>query len=116
VLGRRQVSARVMPRHQRLGNRFIAGLLRRHGIRATELGPFRAVRASTLDSLALPGSRFAWHAEMLARAASRGARIVEVRVDYAPRLAGRSKVGGSLRGSLLATWDIGRALLRSGGS
>jgi hypothetical protein len=48
---------------------------------------------------------------MLGRAAVRGARIVEVPVAYAPRTAGRSKVGGSLRGSRLATWDIGRALL-----
>ena len=114
VLGARRVSARVMPWHQRLGNRVIATLLRRHGLRVSELGPFRAVRALTLDAIALPGSRFAWHAEMLVRAAAAGARIAEVPVDYAPRAAGRSKVGGSLRGTLLASWDIGRVLLRHG--
>lgn len=115
VLGRRWVTRELMPWHQRAGNRVIAALLRRRGIRAAELGPFRAVRATTLDGLGLRGSRYAWHAEMLARAALRGARIIEVPVAYAPRTAGRSKVGGSLRGSLLATWDIGRALLGSAG-
>jgi glycosyltransferase involved in cell wall biosynthesis len=114
VLGRRLVTREVMPWHQRAGNRVIAALLRRRGIRAGELGPFRAVRATTLAGLGLQGSRYAWHAEMLARAAVRGARIVEVPVAYAPRTAGRSKVGGSLRGSVLATWDIGRALLGTG--
>jgi len=111
VLGRRRGLRRLMPWHQRLGNRIIAVMLRRHGLHVGELGPFRAVRASTLASLDLPGSRYAWPAEMLARAAVRGAVVVEVPVAYAPRLAGRSKVGGSLRGSLQATGDISRALL-----
>jgi glycosyltransferase involved in cell wall biosynthesis len=112
VLGRRRLARGLMPWHQRAGNRVIAFVLRVRGITVAELGPFRAVRASTLDSLRLPGSRFAWHAEMLARAAAAGARIAEVAVHDAPRLAGRSKVGGSLRGSALATWDIGRVLIR----
>src|SRR5262249_47223914 len=38
VLGRRRVDRRLMPWHQRLGNRVIALLLRRHGVRAGELG------------------------------------------------------------------------------
>lgn len=111
VCGVRPVSAAVMPLHQRLGNRVIALLLRRRGIRLPELCPFRAIRATTLDGLDLPGSRFAWPAQMLARAASTGARISTVPVEYGERTAGRSKVGGSLRGSLAATWDIARTLL-----
>lgn len=111
VLGRRRTGRGLMPWHQRIGNRVIAALLRRHGIDAAELGPFRAVRGTTLAGLSLPGSRCAWPAAMLRLAASRGARIIEVEVGYGPRLAGRSKVGGSLRGSVLATWEIGRSLL-----
>ena len=101
----------VMPVHQRVGNRVIAALLRRRGITVSELGPFRAVRTSTWSSLGLGGSRYAWPAEMLSRAATAGARIAEVSVGYAPRIAGRSKVGGSWSGTLRATWDIGRVLI-----
>lgn len=112
VCGVRHVDRHVMPVHQRLGNRVIGLLLRRHGVRLPELCPFRAVRASTLQALDLPGSRFAWAAQLLARAAGQGARITSVPVGYSERTAGRSKVGGSLRGTILASWDISRALLR----
>ncbi len=111
VCGVRRLDNSTMPAHQRLGNRVIGLLLRRHGVRLPELCPFRAVRASTLREIDLPGSRFAWAAQMLARAAGRGARITSVPVDYHERSAGQSKVGGSLRGSLAASWDIARVLL-----
>jgi glycosyltransferase involved in cell wall biosynthesis len=111
VCGVRPADGSLMPVHQRLGNRVISLLLRRHGVRLPELCPFRAVRATTLQSLDLPGSRFAWPAQMLARAAHRGARILPLNVGYAQRSAGRSKVGGSVRGSLAASWDIARVLL-----
>ena len=105
VCGSRLVrrEAGSMPWHQALGNGLAHRLLRSlYGVRLTELGPYRAVRGSTLRSLDMPGSRFAWPATMLARAARRGARIVEIDVGYRPRVAGRSKVSGSVRGSLEA--------------
>lgn len=111
VCGVRRVSRSSMPAHQRLGNRVIALLLRRNGVRLPELCPFRAIRSTTLATLDLSGSRFAWAAQMLARAAWRDARIITVPVDYRERITGRSKVGGSLRGSLAASWDIARVLL-----
>jgi glycosyltransferase involved in cell wall biosynthesis len=101
-----------MPRHQALGNRVALLLLRcLYGVRLTDLGPYRAVRGSTLRALAMPGSRFAWPAQLLARAARRGARIVEVDVGYRQRAAGRSKVSGSVRGSLEAGAGIVGTLL-----
>lgn len=101
-----------MPLHQALGNRLALVLLRRlYGVRLTDLGPYRAVRGSTLRGLHMPGSRFAWPAQLLARAALRGARIVEVDVGYRRRIAGRSKVSGSLRGSLQAGGGIVATLL-----
>jgi len=104
---RRRAAAGSMPRHQAFGNWLAVSLLRLlYGVRLTDLGPFRAVRASTLQSLQMRPSRFAFLAEMLARAARRGARIVEVDVGYQPRVAGRSKVGGSIRGSLEAGGEI----------
>jgi glycosyltransferase involved in cell wall biosynthesis len=101
-----------MPVHQALGNRLALVLLRRlYGVRLTDLGPYRAVRGELLRSLGMRPSRFAWPAEMLARAARRRARIVEVEVGYRRRVAGTSKVGGSLRGSLGAGMGIVGALL-----
>ncbi len=111
VCGVRAVNRSLMPVHQRVGNRVIGALLRRHGVRLPELCPYRAVRTSLVADLDLPGSRFAWAAQMLARAARQGARITTVPVGYGERTAGHSKVGGSLRGSLAASWDISRVLL-----
>ncbi|GAC1340189.1 MAG: glycosyltransferase family 2 protein [Candidatus Dormibacteria bacterium] len=107
VCGRRRIPPELMPWHQRAGNGLIGLELRAlYGLPLHELGPFRAIRATTLASLDMPPSRFAWAAEMLARSAAAGARVVEVEVPYAERTAGRSKVGGSLRNSALAAWDI----------
>ena len=112
VCGARAVRRAPMPWHQRAGNRVIGLQLRLlYRVRLRELGPFRAVRASTLAALGLPGSRYAWPAQLLARAARQGARVVEVDVAYRERTGGRSKVGGTLTGSLLAAWDISRTLL-----
>lgn len=101
-----------MPWHQAAGNRLALLLLRAlYGVRLSDLGPYRAVRGSTLRGLGMSGSRFAWPASLLARAARRGARIVEIDVGYRRRLAGRSKVSGSVRGSLEAGAGIIATLL-----
>ena len=55
---------------------------------------------------------FAWPLEMVVRAAAAGLRIGELPVAYLPRLGGRSKVSGSLRGSLRAAHQMGGLLLR----
>jgi hypothetical protein len=43
---------------------------------------------------------------MLVKAARRGYRVRGVPVTARPRAGGRSKVGGTLRGSLLAGWHM----------
>ena len=109
---RRRALPGSMPAHQAFGNWLAVKLLLvLYRVRLSDLGPFRAIRASTLHSLEMRPSRFAFLAEMLARAAVRGARITEVDVDYRTRLAGDSKVGGSLRGSLEAGTEIITSLL-----
>jgi hypothetical protein len=52
---------------------------------------------------------------MVLRAASAGWRLREVSVTYGPRRGGRSKVSGSVKGTLAAAADSARALARSGG-
>ncbi len=87
---------------QRFGNRLAAALLRRfYGVRATDLGPFRAIRWETLRSLGMSDRDFGWTIEMQVKAARREVRTVEVPVRYRKRI-GRSKISGTIRGTLLA--------------
>ncbi|MEL7210928.1 MAG: hypothetical protein AAGK32_22290 [Actinomycetota bacterium] len=93
----------AMGAHQRLGNAFATWLLNRlYPVSITDLGPFRAIRATLLSELDLTEMTFGWPTEMTVKAANRGATIVEVPVSWLPRAAGRSKVSGTLRGSVLA--------------
>jgi glycosyltransferase involved in cell wall biosynthesis len=105
VLG--SIEPGAMPMQQRFGNWLSAGLMRwLYGLRVTDLGPFRAVRRDLLRSLDMREMTFAWPTEMTVKAARRRARIVEVPVGWHPRRAGESKVGGTLRGTLLAGMQI----------
>lgn len=103
----------AMPPHQAFGNRLVAWLLGRlYGLILTDLGPFRAVQRDVLSSLDMREMTHGWPVEMLVKATRRGVRIVEVPVSYRPRFAGRSKVGGTVRGTALAAVRILRVTLR----
>jgi hypothetical protein len=105
----------AMPPHQLHGNRLVARLLRwRYGLPLTDLGPFRAVRRALLERLDMRERTYGWPIEMIVKAARRNARIVELPVDYRPRFGGHSKVGGNLRGTVLATYRILSVTLRYG--
>jgi len=110
VLGSRlagQVEPGAMPWHQKAGNWLSAGLISRlYGCRLTDLSPFRAVRKSELAGLKMQEMTYGWPTEMMVKAARRGWRLVEVPVGYRARLGGRSKISGTLKGSLLATYFI----------
>jgi glycosyltransferase involved in cell wall biosynthesis len=94
----------AMPSHARWGNWFVARLMRGvYGIQITDIGSFRAIRRHLLLSLGMKQMTFGWPVEMLVKAAKRGARIMEVPVSYRKRI-GKSKVSGTLRGSLLASY------------
>jgi glycosyltransferase involved in cell wall biosynthesis len=111
VLGARQPERGSWPLHARLANRALAAELRRRtGVAISDLGPMRASRRDELLELELRDRRFGWPLEMVLRAAQERWRIVEVPVGYAPR-AGRSKVTGTLRGTLRAMRDM-TAVLR----
>jgi glycosyltransferase involved in cell wall biosynthesis len=109
VLGSRLLAADSIQRgamlpHQHFGNWLTALLMRGlYGLALTDLGPYRAARRALVDALDMREMTYAWPTEMIVKAARRGSRIVEVPVSYHPRQAGRSKVSGTLRGSLLAT-------------
>jgi hypothetical protein len=86
------------------------------GVRLSDLGPFRAIRRDLLVRLGVADRGQGWPLEMVGRAALAGLRVVEVPVRYHRRAGGRSKVGGSLTGSLRAaahmTGVAGRLMLQ----
>jgi hypothetical protein len=104
VLGRRERGA-LLPQ-QRAGNAVAAYLIRRlYGTRVTDLGPFRAIRWETLESLRMADRGYGWTAEMQVKALSAGARYAEVPVSYRRRI-GRSKIAGTIRGTVGAGYKI----------
>lgn len=118
VLGSRTLNGskqEAMPPHQRFGNRLIAWLLqRRFSLKLTDLGPFRAVKRELMLQLEMREYTYGWPLEMIIKSAHHQARILEVPVSYRPRFAGQSKVGGSLRGSVLAAYRFLLVMLRYG--
>jgi len=115
VLGSRsrQIDPGAMPPHQRFGNQLVSHLmLLLYRLKVTDLGPYRAVRRDYLLELDMREMTFGWPTEMMVKAARRDFRIVEVPVHYRKRWSGHSKVSGTLRGSLLATYFILGVTLR----
>jgi len=108
--GRR--SAGALPWHQAFGNRLAAGLIRLlYGLKITDLGPFRAGRADVLRALALEETTYGWAVEMILKGALAGYRVVEVPVSYYPRI-GKSKISGTLKGTVGAGWFILSLIVR----
>lgn len=97
----------AMPSHARFGNWLVAKLMRLiYGLHVTDLGPYRAIRMELLSRLGMQEMTYGWPTEMMVKAACLGARVVEVPVRYRVRRGGRSKVSGTVRGTMLATYYI----------
>ena len=116
VLGSRtkgNIASGAMPPHQRAGNTATAALMRLlYRVDVSDLGPYRAIDATLLSELEMTEMTFGWPTEMMVKAARRGEVIREVPVSWDTRAAGTSKVGGSVKGSILAGWAIIRVTLR----
>jgi glycosyltransferase involved in cell wall biosynthesis len=119
VLGARQpnrMEKGAMPAHQQLGNWLAARMLNLfYGLELTDIGPYRAIKQSLFQTLDMSEMTYGWPVEMVAKAARNGARIVEIPVSYRNRRSGRSKVSGTIKGSLLAGWFIIKTTLRYAG-
>lgn len=116
VLGSRVLAAgtqeAVLP-HQRFGNWLAVKLLRiAHGLEVTDLGPFRAIRRDFLFQLHMSEMTYGWPIEMMIKAQRLPCRIVEVPVSSRPRMGGRSKVSGTVKGSILAGYHIIKVILK----
>jgi glycosyltransferase involved in cell wall biosynthesis len=110
VLGARRPERGAWPLHARVANRALAlEVRRRSGVRLSDLGPMRAARREPLLALDLQDRRFGWPLEMVLRAVAAGWRIAEVEVGYRAR-EGRSKVTGTVRGTVRTIRDMAVAL------
>lgn len=93
---------------------YIAGIGTRalYGVRYTDMCAYRAIRRDCLAPLGMRELTYGWNIEMQMRAARAGLRILEVPMPYRRRNGGKSKVAGTLRGSLRAAWRIAATFLR----
>lgn len=112
------IGERVSPRddagvrwHARLGNRLVLAVMRLlYGSRVRDMGPFRAIRWSTLAGLGLDDTSYGWYVQMQARALRAGARVVGIPVTFERRTIGESKVSGNAAASVRAGWVMLRTL------
>ena len=105
-----------MGAHQVLAGRVIGGAICLiYGVRYSDMCAFRAIRADVLESLGMREMTYGWNLEMQMRAARSGLKILEIPVLCRRRLAGRSKVAGTLWGTLKAGLGIVATFARIAG-
>ncbi len=109
VIGSRKSGKRAkksMTPQQVFGNWLATYLIRLlYKINYTDLGPFRAITWQKLQQLNMQDKTYGWTVEMQVKAAKKKYRIIEVPVNYKERI-GKSKVSGTLKGTILAGYKI----------
>jgi len=110
VIGERIAQRGAWMLHARLANRVLAAEVRRRTkLPLADLGPMRVIRRDVLLALGMTDRRSAWPLEMVLRAAGAGLLLRSVPIEYHER-AGRSKVTGTVRGTVRAVLDMSRML------
>lgn len=104
ALGKREKGS--MTPQQIFGNWLATFLMRKlYGIRFSDLGPFRAIRWSTLMAIGMQDENYGWTVEMQLKAAKMQFRCTEIPVNYRERI-GKSKVSGTVKGTVMAGYKI----------
>lgn len=67
----------------------------------SDLGPFRAIRLSTLNKLDMEDKTYGWTVEMQLKVLKKRVKYFEIPVNYKNRI-GVSKVSGTIKGSIFA--------------
>ena len=108
VIGARNDAERgALTPQQHCGNQLASALIRGlFHFPVTDLGPFRAVRQSTLLRLGMRDKAYGWTVEMQLKAFLAGFAVVEVPVRARKRQHGSSSISGTLRGTLGAGLGI----------
>jgi len=109
--GRREAGS--MGRHQLVAGH-LAGIAMHtlYGVRYTDMCPLRAIRRDALEKLDMRERSYGWNLEMQMRAARARLRVLEVPVRHRNRAGGASKVAGSLRGTMRASWQLATTFVR----
>jgi len=89
---------------------FAIGLLT--GTRYTDMCAYRAIRRDALEKLDMREMTYGWNIEMQMKAAKHRLRIREIPLPYRCRAGGTSKVAGSLKGTIRASWRIVTTFMR----
>ena len=82
------------------------------GVRYTDMCAYRAINRAALKRLGMREMTYGWNIEMQFKAARQGLRVLELPMPYRCRAGGESKVAGSLRGTIRASWRILAAFTR----
>lgn len=92
---------------QKFGNVLATRLLNLlFGTGYTDLGPFRAISWDALQRIGMVDRNYGWTVEMQIKAAKERLPVEEVDVSNKARIAGKSKVAGTVRGVVGAGYKI----------
>jgi glycosyltransferase involved in cell wall biosynthesis len=114
VVGRRvPTGPGVWPWHAKAGNKVLSFLMRRRGLPVRDIAPLRAANREALLALGITDRAFGYPLELLIKAQRAGWDVRELDVSYGERAKGtKSKVSGSVRGTLRAVRDMTRVMAR----
>ena len=106
ILGDRRATAAgraVMTPVQHFGNALATNLIAwGWGYRYRDLGPLRLIRRDKLVEIAMSDRGMGWTVEMQVKAIESNLKIAEFPVAYFPRQGGKSKISGTIKGSIQA--------------
>lgn len=109
VIGSRALGAKEkhsMTPQQVFGNWLATFLIKLiYKVQFSDLGPFRAVKYSSLLKINMQDKTYGWTVEMQVKAAKLKMKCIELPVDYRVRI-GKSKVSGTLKGTIMAGYKI----------
>jgi len=109
VIGSRALGTKErgsMTPQQVFGNWLATSLMKWfYGTSYTDLGPFRAIKYQRLLDIEMQDKTYGWTVEMQLKAAKRGYKVMDVPVNYRVRI-GKSKVSGTLKGTVMAGYKI----------
>jgi len=115
VIGSRKLgkkSKKSMTPQQVFGNWLATKLIKLfYGVKFTDLGPFRAIKWEKLVALNMADQTYGWTVEMQVKAAKHNFQMIEVPVNYKARI-GKSKISGTVKGTILAGYKIISTILK----